>query len=174
MAEIPDDKRCQHIGYRSCTQCTKRRLRGSDYCRAHDRTPLPEGERTPALDIDGEIEACSHAEKPEPASRHISREEFEANPSNYFVVAPGTARESYAPRCQAKSKRTGLRCNGAACRGKRVCRIHGGASRGPKNTENCGKHFYKHGRETQAIRRHRKQKNAEFRVFARIIKEYGV
>ena len=36
------------------------------------------------------------------------------------------------PRCQAKSKRSGLQCRKAAMQGKRVCRTHGGASTGPK------------------------------------------
>lgn len=34
------------------------------------------------------------------------------------------------PRCQARN-RQGLQCGKAAIRGKRVCRNHGGASRGP-------------------------------------------
>ena len=36
------------------------------------------------------------------------------------------------PRCQAKSKRSGLQCRKAAMQGKRVCRTHGGVSTGPK------------------------------------------
>ena len=36
------------------------------------------------------------------------------------------------PRCQAKSKRSGVQCRKAAMQGKSVCRTHGGASTGPK------------------------------------------
>lgn len=36
-----------------------------------------------------------------------------------------------APRCQAKSKRSGRPCRNPAVRGKRVCRMHGGKSTGP-------------------------------------------
>jgi hypothetical protein len=41
-----------------------------------------------------------------------------------------------APRCTARSKRTGLPCRAPAVRGCRVCRMHGawgGAPRGPRN-----------------------------------------
>lgn len=50
-----------------------------------------------------------------------------------------------APRCRAKSKRSGERCKCAAVRGKNVCRMHGayaGAPRGPSHG------MYKHGRFT--------------------------
>jgi hypothetical protein len=37
------------------------------------------------------------------------------------------------PRCQARSKRSGLQqCGLPAVQGKRVCRVHGGKSTGPK------------------------------------------
>lgn len=47
-----------------------------------------------------------------------------------------------APRCGAKSKRTGLPCNAPAVRGWRVCRMHGaggGAPRGKAHGQ------YRHG-----------------------------
>ncbi|QKC81531.1 hypothetical protein EB232_07615 [Mesorhizobium sp. NZP2077] len=50
-----------------------------------------------------------------------------------------------APRCQARSKRTGVGCKAPAKRGHRVCRFHGaggGAPRGPAHG------LYKHGRFT--------------------------
>ncbi len=47
-----------------------------------------------------------------------------------------------APRCQAKSKRSGQTCRCAAMRGKRVCRMHGGKSR-PLHGPAHGR--YKHG-----------------------------
>lgn len=39
------------------------------------------------------------------------------------------------PRCQAKSKRSGQQCKKPALRGRRVCQIHGGRSRGPQTAE---------------------------------------
>ena len=59
------------------------------------------------------------------------------------------------PRCQAKSKRSGLQCQKAAMQGKRVCRSHGGASTGPKTIagrHRCAAAKTVHGRETRAIR----------------------
>ena len=38
-------------------------------------------------------------------------------------------------RCQAKAKRTQLQCLLPAVTGKRVCRVHGGLSRGPVTKE---------------------------------------
>ena len=35
-----------------------------------------------------------------------------------------------APRCAAKSKRSGMQCKAPAIKGKRVCRMHGGKSPG--------------------------------------------
>ncbi|WP_395451272.1 HGGxSTG domain-containing protein [Aminobacter sp. UC22_36] len=37
-----------------------------------------------------------------------------------------------APRCGAKSKRSGARCNAPAVRGKRVCRMHGALAGAPR------------------------------------------
>jgi len=49
------------------------------------------------------------------------------------------------PRCQAKAKSTGKRCGNPAMKGKRVCYIHGGKSKGaPKGNKNA----YKHGRNS--------------------------
>ena len=36
-----------------------------------------------------------------------------------------------APRCKAKSKRTGKRCRAPAVRGFRVCRMHGAGGGAP-------------------------------------------
>jgi hypothetical protein len=41
-------------------------------------------------------------------------------------------RFSDAPRCGARTKRTGLPCHAPACRGRNRCRLHGGKSTGPK------------------------------------------
>ena len=51
-------------------------------------------------------------------------------------------RANLAPRCTAKSKRTGLPCGNPAVRGWNVCRMHGaggGARHGPANPN------WKHG-----------------------------
>jgi len=45
---------------------------------------------------------------------------------------PFWLRPSNENRCAARSKRSGEQCKNFALRGKRVCRIHGGLSSGPK------------------------------------------
>jgi len=55
-----------------------------------------------------------------------------------------------APRCKAKSKRSGKRCKAPAVRGKAVCRMHGakaGAPTGPAHGR------YVHGERTGAVER---------------------
>lgn len=58
-------------------------------------------------------------------------------------------RANLAPRCTAKSKRTGLPCGNPAVRGWNVCRMHGaggGARPGPANPN------WKHGgRSREAV-----------------------
>jgi hypothetical protein len=52
-----------------------------------------------------------------------------------------------APRCTAKSKRTGEPCKGPAVKGWNVCRMHGakgGAPSGPANGQ------WRHGNRTRA------------------------
>ena len=59
-----------------------------------------------------------------------------------------------APRCTAKSKRSGVTCRAPAVKGKRVCRMHGakaGAPRGPAHGR------YVHGRQTQQAKNARKE-----------------
>ena len=76
-------------------------------------------------------------------------------------------------RCQAKAKRTQLQCLLPAVTGKRVCRVHGGLSRGPATKEGrvrCGAAKLIHGRETRLIRTKRRQKLAELRLLAQMIK----
>ena len=51
-----------------------------------------------------------------------------------------------APRCHAKSKRSGERCKAPAVRGKRVCRMHGARAGAPKGSKHG---MYKHGARTQ-------------------------
>lgn len=58
-----------------------------------------------------------------------------------------------APRCHAKAKTTGNRCNSPAKRGWRVCRMHGaggGAPTGPGNGS------WVHGERSQAVERNRR------------------
>ena len=47
-----------------------------------------------------------------------------------------------APRCTAKSKRTGERCKGPAVRGWTVCRFHGAGGGSPRGEAHPA---YKHG-----------------------------
>jgi hypothetical protein len=51
-----------------------------------------------------------------------------------------------APRCSAKSKRSGVTCRAPAAKGKRVCRMHGAKAGAP-----CGPDHgrYLHGRQTR-------------------------
>jgi hypothetical protein len=50
-----------------------------------------------------------------------------------------------APRCTARSKRTGLRCRAPAVRGYSVCRMHGARGGAPQGKRNGN---YKHGGRT--------------------------
>jgi hypothetical protein len=51
-----------------------------------------------------------------------------------------------APRCKAKSKRTGLRCRSPAVNGYRVCRMHGAGGGAPTGKRNGN---YRHGARTK-------------------------
>ena len=53
-----------------------------------------------------------------------------------------------APRCTAKSKRSGVQCRAPAVRGKTKCRMHGGKSTGaktPEGKERCREAAFIHG-----------------------------
>jgi len=76
------------------------------------------------------------------------------------------------------SKRTKQQCGAPAMRGKRVCKIHGGRSTGPK-TENgrrrCAEaRQINNGWETRAIRAERQLKLAELRVLEQQLKARGL
>ncbi|MBW2109399.1 MAG: hypothetical protein JRI36_12160 [Deltaproteobacteria bacterium] len=63
-------------------------------------------------------------------------------------------------RCQAKSRTAGRQCRNPAMKGKRVCRIHGGLSTGPKSKEGLERvrqARIKHGKFTAEERRRQKQ-----------------
>ena len=81
------------------------------------------------------------------------------------------------PRCQAKSKRTKQQCRSPAIRGKRVCKVHGGRSTGPRTQQGrnlCGAAKTLHGRETRAIRAKRQQPLAGLKLLERMGKGVGV
>ena len=70
--------------------------------------------------------------------------------SEYMVLAGGCI---VCRRCQATSKRTGQQCRSPAVNDKRVCRIHGGLSTGPRTPEGrarCGRKT--HGNSTRQAR----------------------
>jgi hypothetical protein len=94
-----------------------------------------------------------------------------------FAATISTFGKTAAPRCQAKSKRSGLQCCKAAMKGKSVCRTHGGASTGPRTPEGrqkCAEAKTVHGWETRAIRRERAEKLAELRELEQVMVAAGV
>ena len=79
-----------------------------------------------------------------------------------------------APRCQAQSKRSKQQCRKAAIRGKRVCRIHGGLSTGPRTLQGrkrCAVAKTEHGWETRKLRKKRAEKFREMKALVRILNE---
>jgi hypothetical protein len=58
-----------------------------------------------------------------------------------------------APRCCARSKRTGLPCRAPAVRGWRVCRMHGARGGAPNGPQNGAWRHGESGREAEAQRR---------------------
>jgi len=91
----------------------------------------------------------------------------------YILTLGGRIR---CPRCQAQSKRTKQQCRSPAIRGKRVCRIHGGKSTGPKTEQGrnlCGAARRIHGRETRQKRARRQQALAELKLIERMGKGAG-
>ena len=72
-----------------------------------------------------------------------------------------------APRCQAKTKHSQQQCRKAAMRGKRVCRVHGGKSTGPRSEqgrERCAAAKTTHGWETRKKRQIRAEKFREMKI----------
>ena len=75
------------------------------------------------------------------------------------------------PRCQAQSKRSKQQCRKAAIRGKQVCRVHGGASTGPRTAhgrKRCATAKTVHGRETRELREKRAEKFREMKLLFRL------
>ena len=92
----------------------------------------------------------------------------------YILTLGGRIR---CPRCQAKSKRTKQQCRSPAIRGKRVCKVHGGRSTGPRTQQGrnlCGAARTIHGRESRKIRVKRKQALAELKLLERMGKGVGI
>ena len=72
-------------------------------------------------------------------------------------------------QCRARSRSTGAQCLKPAMKGKQVCRTHGGASTGPKNKANVGRHFLVHGEETRAKRAEYRAGMARLKSYAKIL-----
>ena len=65
-----------------------------------------------------------------------------------------------APRCRARSKRSGQRCRAPALRDKAVCRMHGAAGGAPRGNKNA----LKHGRYTTEALASRRENAALIRA----------
>ena len=77
-----------------------------------------------------------------------------------------------APRCQAKSKRSKEQCKKAAVRGKDKCRMRGGASTGPVTAEGrkrCAEAKTVHGWETRVARDYRARKFREMKALMSLL-----
>ena len=57
-----------------------------------------------------------------------------------------------APRCRARSKRSGLQCRAPAVRGYAVCRMHGAGGAAPRGNRNAWKHGA-HSAEALALKK---------------------
>ena len=70
-----------------------------------------------------------------------------------------------APRCTARSKRTGERCRGPAVKGWTVCRMHGARGGAPRG---AGHGNYRHGGRTRDTVETRRLANLLARLCAEI------
>lgn len=74
-------------------------------------------------------------------------------------------------QCLATAKGTGQQCCRPASKGKRVCKLHGGKSTGPKTLEGrqrCAQARLVHGRETSAARMERSLGTARLAVLEEV------
>lgn len=129
--------------------------------------------KTTLTELIEQLDMCKEPVKQPPASRPVSQADYEAAPENYVTICG----KNPALRCKATSKRTHQRCKQPAMKGKAVCYYHGGKSAGPSTPagrKRSGAHKLVHGRETIQKRLHRSQKVQEFRILARVIREYGL
>ena len=77
-----------------------------------------------------------------------------------------------APRCQARAKRSGLtQCRLPAVKGKRVCRVHGGRSTGPRTFSGkaavAAAHL-RHGKRSKAYLKLLAKEREEVRILVRL------
>ena len=80
-------------------------------------------------------------------------------------------------QCDGLSKRTRLRCQAPAIKGKTKCRFHGGRSTGSRTPEGKARQIAAntiHGRETRAIRKERSAKLAELYELEMLGRELGL
>lgn len=74
-------------------------------------------------------------------------------------------------QCLAKAKSTKQQCRRPACKGRRVCKLHGGKSTGPRTQEGrqrCAQARLVHGRETSAARMERSLGSARLAVLEEV------
>lgn len=94
------------------------------------------------------------------------------SPSGELLERPDPlAAARAAPRCGAKSKRTGEPCNGAAMPNGR-CRFHGGRSTGPRTAagrERSRRSNWKHGHYSAEAKAERAEARAALRQLRRWI-----
>lgn len=70
-------------------------------------------------------------------------------------------------QCQAKAKSTQQQCRRPATTGRRVCKLHGGGSTGPKTLkgrQRCAEARLIHGQETTSRRKERRLASARLAV----------
>lgn len=90
--------------------------------------------------------------------------------SNNFTFRTAGGRIQCA-QCQAKAKSTQKQCRRPATSGKRVCKLHGGKSTGPKTPEGrqrCAAAKTMHGNETTEKRLERSLASARLAVYEQI------
>lgn len=76
-----------------------------------------------------------------------------------------------APRCSARSKRTGKTCRAPAVRGKAVCRLHGARAGAPSGARNGS---YRHGYCTAAARAERDAGSVVLRDARQLLASLGM
>ena len=94
---------------------------------------------------------------------------MEIQKENELLTAGGRIR---CPRCQARSKRHGGQCGAPAIQGKRVCRFHGGLSRGPTTAagrQRCAEAKTIHGEQTRAKRKRASELSALLKYYAALL-----
>ena len=79
-------------------------------------------------------------------------------------------------QCQATAKTTRQQCRRPATSGKRVCKLHGGHSTGPKTAEGrqrCAEARLIHGQETTNFRKERRLASARLAVLEMVSHALG-